>query len=70
VPVEYRAPWSVLLARVYDVDGHACPSCSGTLRPVGAVLPPEAREWIARRRITPLHPTGPPDPQLRLSLAG
>jgi hypothetical protein len=54
-PVGYRASWAKLLARVYDVDGHACPECAGELRPVGAVLVPAA--------------TGPPGGPLCLPLA-
>jgi catechol 2,3-dioxygenase-like lactoylglutathione lyase family enzyme len=67
-PVPYRTSWARLLARVYDADGHACPCCPGTMRPVGAVLPPEAAEWIRAGRIDVLVGTGPPQRQLALAL--
>jgi hypothetical protein len=58
----------------YDVDGQACEACGGKLRPVGAVLPPDAATWLASHaygadRSTPPS-TGPPPAQLRLPLAG
>ncbi len=59
---------SRFLRRVYDVDGHACPACSGRLRPAGAVLPPHAKTWIEAKRIVPLVATGPPDVPVQLSL--
>ena len=67
-PVPYRTSWAKLLARVYDVDAHACPCCPGTMRPVGAVLPPHAAEWIRAGRIGVLVGTGPPQRQLALAL--
>jgi len=67
-PVPYRTSWARLLARVYDIDGHACPCCPGTMRPVGAVLPPEAAEWLRAGRIDVLVGTGPPQRQLALAL--
>ncbi len=71
-PVPYQVAWAMLLARVYDVDGHLCPDCGGVLRPVGAVLPPEAASWMASGRIRTLPSTGPPGAgsrQLELPLA-
>ncbi|MBM4443653.1 MAG: transposase [Candidatus Rokubacteria bacterium] len=59
-PVPYRARWAQLLARVYDVDGRQCPKCGGRLAPSGAVLPPEAAQWVERGRIPLLEATGPP----------
>ena len=68
-PVPYRTSWAKLLARVYDVDAHACPACrKGKLKPVGAVLPPDAAEWIRAGRIDVLVGTGPPQRQLALAL--
>jgi hypothetical protein len=58
--VPYREAWSRLLSRVYDVDGHACPRCPGRLRPFGAVLPPEAAEWVRRSQFVGVESTGPP----------
>jgi hypothetical protein len=49
--VPYREAWAKLLARVYDVDGQACPRCPGRLRPFGAVLPPNAAEWVRRSQL-------------------
>jgi hypothetical protein len=44
------------------------------LRPVGAVLPPDAATWLASHRCGADHSappsTGPPPAQLRLPLAG
>ena len=58
--VPYREAWARLLSRVYDVDGHACPRCPGRLRPFGAVLPPEAAEWVRRSQFVAVESTGPP----------
>jgi hypothetical protein len=58
--VPYREAWARLLSRVYDVDGHACPRCPGRLRPFGAVLPPEAAEWVRRSQFVAVERTGPP----------
>ncbi len=69
VPLAYRVSWAKLLARVYDIDGHACPDCGGPLRAAGAVLPPAAGQWILKQQIVPLVGTGPPGPQLCLSFA-
>lgn len=66
-PVQYRQSWAVLLARVYDVNAQACMNCSGILRPVGAVTPPQAEEWIRRQRILPLGSRAPPTRQLALA---
>jgi hypothetical protein len=63
--VPYREAWAKLVARVYDVDGHACPRCPGRLRPFGAVLPPTAAEWVRRSQSVPLESTGPPSRQER-----
>ncbi len=51
VPVGYRSSRAKLLARAYDVDGHACPECAGELR---AVRPPASVQWIVEERILPL----------------
>ena len=67
--VPYREAWAKLVARVYDVDGHACPRCPGRLRPFGAVLPPTAAEWVRRSQSVPLESTGPPSRQERLPFA-
>jgi len=68
-PVPYRTSWAKLLARVFDVDAHACPACQrGKMRPVGAVLPPHAAEWIGAGRIDVLVGTGPPQRQLAFAL--
>ena len=58
--VPYREAWAKLLARVYDVDGQACPRCPGRLRPYGAVLPPHASAWVRRGQFVAVESTGPP----------
>ena len=58
--VPYREAWARLLSRLYDVGGHACPRCPGRLRPFGAVLPPEAAEWVRRSQFVAVESTGPP----------
>ncbi len=68
-PVPYREAWAKLLARVYEVNGHSCPRCPGTLRPFGAVLPPQAAEWVRRNQFVPVESTGPPGRQQALPLA-
>ena len=67
--VPYREAWAKLLARVYDVDGQACPRCPGRLRPFGAVLPPHAAKWVRRSEFVPVESTGPPSRQERLPFA-
>ena len=66
--VGYRQSWAVLLSKVYDVDGHACPRCPGTLRAVGAVVFPDASEVQAMRSLEVVSGTDPPPPQLLLGL--
>lgn len=67
-PIPYKAAWARLLARVYDVDSHACPLCHGRLKPVGAMAPPEAAEWIRSGRIDVLGGTDPPRGQLAFAM--
>lgn len=64
----YRVAWAQLLARVYQLDGRACPACPGALEQVGAVLPPQAATWIRTRRIYPVGALAPRNPQLPLTL--
>ena len=66
-PEPYRVGWARLLARVYDVDGRACPACPGTLAPAGAVLPPHAATWVDTGRIYPVGAMAPPMEQLSLA---
>ena len=51
-----------------SIREHDCPVCAGTLRPIGAILRPEAADWIRRGRILPLGSPGPPSGQLALAL--
>ena len=51
-----------------DVDGRACPACPGLLRPVGAVLAPQAALGIETGRIYPVGATAPPTGPLSLPL--
>jgi hypothetical protein len=67
--VPYREAWAKLLARVYDVDGQACPRCPGRPRPFGVVLPPHASAWVRRGQFVPVESTGPPSMQERLPFA-
>ncbi|MEO1228928.1 MAG: transposase [Myxococcota bacterium] len=67
-PIPYRTSWARLLARVYSVDGHACPCCPGKMRPVSAVLPPDAAEWLRTARIDVVASTGPPSVQLAFAM--
>jgi hypothetical protein len=60
VPYREREAWARLLSRVYDEEGRACPRCPGRLRPLGAVLPPEADEWVRRSRFVGMESTDPP----------
>lgn len=69
-PVAYRVRWNVLLAKIYEVDGHACSVCNGRLRPVELVEPARAAALVKQGRIGVLKSTGPPDLQLALALPG
>ncbi len=68
-PVPYKVAWAKLLAKVYDLDAQRCPVCNGSLRPVGAAVPPTSRDQVERGWISVLQPTGPPSQQLPLPLA-
>ncbi|MEQ8567030.1 MAG: transposase [Deltaproteobacteria bacterium] len=60
VPVPSRTAWARLLAKVYEIHAHQCPRCHAPMRPIAAVLPPQARAWIEQGRILPMPSTGPP----------
>ncbi len=46
--------------KVYEIHAHQCPRCQSSMRPIAAVLPPQARAWIEQGRILPMPSTGPP----------